>query len=130
MDSQTLINEVNHIATTINEFKTAVRDFVKHFYDESIDFETRWNSFLILSETGLLIHDTYSDGNVEKLRKTDGSRVTLQDDLYIDRGVTITFNDMYTEIIDKGEDYFEPESIEEWKKAVLENGYGSFRYDW
>lgn len=130
MDSQTLINEVNHIATMINEIKTTVRDYVKHFYDESIDLETRWNSFLILSETGLLSHDTFGDGYVEELRKTDGSDVTLYDDFYIDRGVTITFNDMYTKIIDKGEDYFEPESIEEWKKAVLENGYGSFRCDW
>lgn len=96
--------------------------------DNSLPLEERWAIYVELSSAGLLPNESYGDGFLHDLQGTH-SELTQYDDFNNDRYQTVKFTDMYQTMLESPEN-FEGCNIDGWREKVLEEGYGSFEYDW
>lgn len=102
--------------------------------NKSINIDERWNAYEFMVKNGVLNKkQSWGDGFIDVLKRTDGRELTMYDDFYVDRHNTVLFVDMYEAIMEYGEMHgveLTGESIENWRETVLAHGLASFVHDW
>lgn len=102
--------------------------------DKSINIDERWNAYSAMVNNGVLNNEqSWGDGFLDVLKRTDGRELTMYDDFYVERHQTMSFVDMYDAIMEYSimhDAELTSESIENWRETVLASGLASFVHDW
>lgn len=102
--------------------------------DKSINIDERWNAYSAMVDNGVLNNtQSWGDGFLDVLKRTDGRELTMYNDFYVERHQTMSFVDMYEAIMEYSvmhDAELTGESIENWRETVLASGLASFVHDW
>ena len=126
-----LIETANLLVAAKPDLSTLLADLKGDAYSQ----EDRWAAFTILVKHNVFVNEQgYGNGLIDGLESVSGSEYTLYDDFGCDRHVSMTYVEMYENLLDKikwKEDMAPTEqSLRDWKERVLQSGYSGFCHDW